>query len=123
MKLDFSSGCLYNKKTHNMNKRKIMFFIVLFVLIITTLFNYYINYTTNLVVNINDYKCEFVNITTIDDKKCNILIKTITNEYYSLEISNKTYYNLYNDENYHKCRIIDRYRNDVLYDTTIILIF
>ena len=95
-----------------MNKRKIIFFIVLFVLIIiTTLFNYYINYTTNLVVNINDYKCEFVNITTIDDKKCNILIKT------------NTYHNLYNDENYHKCRIIDRYRNDVLYDTTIILIF
>ena len=107
-----------------MNKRKIIFFIVLFVLIIiTTLFNYYINYTTNLVVNLNDYKCEFVNITTIDDKKCNILIKTITNEYYSLEISNNTYHNLYNDENYHKCRIIDRYCNDVLYDTTIILIF
>ena len=72
-----------------MNKRKIIFFIVLFVLIIiTTLFNYYINYTTNLVVNINDYKCEFVNNTTIDDKKCNILIKTLTNEYYSVEISN-----------------------------------
>ena len=107
-----------------MSKRKIIFFISLsIIIIISTLSNYYINYTNNLVSNINEYKCEFVNVTNIDDTKCNVLIKTITNEYYLVEISNKTYHNLYNVENYHKCRIINRYHNNKLYDTIIILIF
>lgn len=107
-----------------MNKKKIIFFILLFVVIITSiLFNHYIDYNNNLVSNISEYKCEFINVTTSDNKNYNILIKTITDEYYLLEISNNTYHNLYNDENYHKCRIIDRYHNDILYDTMIILIF
>lgn len=105
-------------------KDYIILFIILFlVIIISILGNEYIGYEHNLVSEIHEYKCEIVDVIDIDGNKCDIIVKTNTNEYYTID-SNFDFYNDINtDDNYHKCRVIERYHRNKLYDTLIILIF
>lgn len=105
-------------------KDSIILFIVLFlVIIVSILGNEYVGYEHNLVSEIHEHKCEIVDVTNIDGNKCDIIVKTDTDEYYTIESNFDFYNNINSDDNYHKCRIIDRYRHDKLYDTIIILIF
>lgn len=105
-------------------KDSIILFIILFLVIIISIFgNEYIGYEHNLVSEICEYKCEIVDVTNINGNQCDIIVKTNTDEYYTIESNFDFYNNINNDDNYHKCRVIKRYHRNKLYDTMIILIF